>query len=125
LGDRAKIREGKPITLPNDSEPEPHIAIVQPLGDLYKTERHPQVLDIFWVIEYANISREKDLELKRKIYAQASIAEYWVINVCTRELIVLREPNAEDYRSQIIMSDGKIGPVNFPDIPIEVKRLTQ
>jgi len=54
LGSQAKVREAKPITLPNDSEPEPDIAIVKPLGDLYKTQRHPQVSDIFWVIEYSD-----------------------------------------------------------------------
>jgi Uma2 family endonuclease len=32
LGDRAMIRHSKPITLPNNSEPEPDIAIVQRLG---------------------------------------------------------------------------------------------
>ncbi|HAA32054.1 MAG TPA: hypothetical protein DCE56_35550 [Cyanobacteria bacterium UBA8553] len=37
LGSQVKVREAKPITLPNDSEPEPDIAIVKPLGDLYKT----------------------------------------------------------------------------------------
>jgi Uma2 family endonuclease len=37
LGSQVKVREAKPITLPNDSEPEPDIAIVKPLGDLYRT----------------------------------------------------------------------------------------
>ena len=32
LGQRAKVRDAKPITLPDDSEPEPDIAVVRPLG---------------------------------------------------------------------------------------------
>ncbi|NEP61136.1 MAG: hypothetical protein F6K31_29850 [Symploca sp. SIO2G7] len=32
LGDRVKVRDAKPITLPNDSEPVPDLAIVKPLG---------------------------------------------------------------------------------------------
>ncbi|MGC9524040.1 MAG: Uma2 family endonuclease [Limnospira sp.] len=32
LGDRALVRQAKPITLPNNSETEPDIAIVAPLG---------------------------------------------------------------------------------------------
>ncbi|MGB3614728.1 MAG: hypothetical protein WBA10_13125 [Elainellaceae cyanobacterium] len=51
LGKRAKVREAKPITLPNDSEPEPDVAVVKPLGEVYRTERHPEVADIFWVGE--------------------------------------------------------------------------
>jgi Uma2 family endonuclease len=36
LGKRATLRQAKPITLPNDSEPEPDIAIVQRLGRRYR-----------------------------------------------------------------------------------------
>ncbi len=61
LAGRAKIRQAKPITLPNDSEPEPDIAIVQPLGREYR-QHHPYPGNIFWLIEYANSSLEKDLE---------------------------------------------------------------
>ncbi|MHC5730309.1 MAG: Uma2 family endonuclease, partial [Nostoc sp.] len=35
LGERAKIRDAKPITLPNNSEPVPDVAIVKPLGGVY------------------------------------------------------------------------------------------
>ncbi|WP_322745480.1 Uma2 family endonuclease [Plectonema radiosum] len=69
LGKRAKIRHAKPITLPNDSEPEPDLAIVQRLGRDYR-EHHPYVENIFWVIEYSNSSLEKDLERKSKILAR-------------------------------------------------------
>jgi len=65
LGKRAKIRQAKPITLPNNSEPEPDIAIVQRLGREYR-EHHPYPENIFWLIEYANSSLEKDLETKSK-----------------------------------------------------------
>ncbi len=125
LGNRAKVREAKPITLPHDSEPEPDIAIVKPLGDIYKLERHPQVEDIFWVIEYANTSLEKDLRLKSKVYASANIPEYWVVNLKTRELIVLREPMGEKYQTKWTLTSGTICPKSFPAIPIEVLRLTQ
>jgi Uma2 family endonuclease len=125
LGSRVKVREAKPITLPNDSEPEPDIAVVKPLGDLYKTERHPQVGDVFWVIEYANTSLEKDLQLKDKIYANAGIPEYWVVNLKARELIVLRTPIAGEYQSRQVMTSGALCPVSFPDVSLEVLRLLQ
>jgi Uma2 family endonuclease len=123
LGERAKIREAKPITLPDDSEPEPDIAIVKPLGDLYKTERHPHPADIFWVIEYANTSLEKDLQLKPKIYAAANILEYWVVNLKTKALIVFRNPVGNEYQSQTVMTSGSICPLSFPTLEIAVARL--
>lgn len=124
LGNQAKVREAKPITLPNDSEPEPDIAIVKPLSDLYKTKRHPYPSDIFWVIEYSNTSLEKDLQVKHQIYAKANIIEYWIVNLKTRELIVFRNPEGNNYQSQMIMTSGTVCPESFPTIQIDVARLT-
>jgi Uma2 family endonuclease len=55
LGSRARIREAKPITLPNASEPEPDLAIVQPTPEIYR-QHHPYPENIFWLIEFANTS---------------------------------------------------------------------
>ena len=123
LGSRVKIREGKPITLPNKSEPEPDIAVVKPLGNVYKTQRHPHVDDIFWVIEYSNSSLQKDLEVKSKVYAEVGIAEYWVINLRNLELIVFREPANEEYQSQVTLTQGDIRPLAFQDTAVSVRRL--
>ena len=123
LGKRAKVREGKPITLLNASEPEPDIAVVKPLGNVYKTQRHPQGDDIFWVIEYSNTSLEKDLNLKPQIYAREGISEYWVINLKTRELIVFRDPVGGSYQSKQSMTNGVICPVCFPDVEIAIASL--
>ncbi|MBD2437211.1 Uma2 family endonuclease [Nostoc sp. FACHB-110] len=119
LGDRAMIRLDKPITLPDNSEPEPDIAIVQRLGREYLTH-HPYPENIFWVIEYANSSLEKDLEVKSKIYAEVSIPEYWVVNLKNRQLIIFRQPQDGAYTSKLTLIDGIIYPIAFPDIAISV-----
>jgi Uma2 family endonuclease len=59
LGNRARVREAKPITLPNTSEPEPDLAIVEPLGTVY-LEHHPYPENIFWLIEFSNTSLTLD-----------------------------------------------------------------
>ncbi len=125
LGSRVKVREAKPITLPDDSEPEPDIAIVRPLGEVYKTERHPYVDDIFWVIEYANTSLEKDRDVKSVIYAQAGIGEYWLVNLKTRELTVYRDPIGEQYQSETLLTVGMIYSISFPTVGIDINRLVQ
>ncbi|WNZ47914.1 Uma2 family endonuclease [Leptolyngbya boryana CZ1] len=123
LGRRALIREGHPITIPRSaSEPEPDIAIVERLGDVYLTH-HPYPENIFWVIEYSNSSLNKDTESKRKIYAAAEIREYWVVNLKQMELIVYRDPVEGDYRSEQKLIAGKIRPLAFLDVEIEVDRL--
>lgn len=75
LGEVAQVRPAKPITLPNGSEPEPDLAIVQRLEAEYDLH-HPYPDNIFWVIEYSNTSLTIDLGIKAEIYAQDNIREY-------------------------------------------------
>jgi Uma2 family endonuclease len=123
LGDRVLIREGHPITLSNRSEPEPDLAIVAPLEQLYKTEHHPYPENIFWLIEYADASLIKDTEIKRKTYASTAIQEYWVVNLKVMELVVYREPIDGDYQSEQIFTQGTIVPLAFPEVTIAIQRL--
>lgn len=124
LGTRAKVRQAKPISLPQiDSEPEPDIAVVQRLGREYG-QHHPYPENIFWVIEYSNTSLEKDLQVKARLYAAAGIPEYWVANLRSRALTVLRSPTAADgYTSQQTLMTGTIAPLAFPDVAIAIARL--
>ncbi|MEH2179183.1 Uma2 family endonuclease [Nostoc sp.] len=122
LAERAKIRHAKPITLPNNSEPEPDIAIVQPLGREYR-QHHPYPENIFWLIEYANSSLEKDLETKSKIYAEAGILEYWVVNLKKLHLAVYREILNGEYVTKLTLTGGIIQPLAFPDVSIVVEQI--
>ncbi|MGB3298881.1 MAG: Uma2 family endonuclease [Phormidesmis sp.] len=122
LGKRAKVRQAKPITLPNQSEPEPDIAVVQRLGREYLSH-HPYPENIFWLIEYSSSSLSKDLEIKTKIYAEVDIPEYWVVNLKTRTLIVFREPRLGQYTSCQEYTSGNITPLAFPDISIKVSAI--
>ncbi|WP_366517108.1 Uma2 family endonuclease [Microcoleus sp. PH2017_40_RAT_O_B] len=105
LSTRAQIREARPITLPNNSEPEPDIAVVQLLNDVY-LQHHPYPENIFWLIEYSDSSLTKDLEEKSKIYAAAGIPEYWVVNLRDRLLIV-----------EILFNLEPLNPWLFPILP--------
>lgn len=123
LAERAKVRQGKPITLPqSNSEPEPDIAIVQRLGRDYR-EHHPYPENIFWLIEYSDSSLSKDLEVKSKIYAVAGIREYWVINLQTQEVVVFRSPTNAGYQSQEVLSEGVVVPLAFSDVEVSVGQL--
>ena len=122
LRNLAEVSEAHPITLPNDSEPEPDIAIVRTPDTLYQT-RHPFPEDIFWLIEIANSTLIKDLGVKRKLYAQAGIPEYWVMNLQTSELVIFRDLINNEYRSEICLNNGDISPLAFPDISIDISQL--
>ncbi|AFY36322.1 Uma2 family endonuclease [Calothrix sp. PCC 7507] len=122
LGERAMIRLDKPITLPNHSEPEPDIAIVQRLGREY-LEHHPNPNNIFWLIEYSNSSLDKDLEIKSKVYAEVNIPEYWVVNLKKRQLVVFRDPQDGEYTTKYTLTVGTIYPVAFPDVAVLVNSI--
>jgi Uma2 family endonuclease len=120
LGDRALVRPAKPISLPDfDSQPEPDLAIVQPLGREY-LDHHPYPENIFWVVEYADTSLDKDATVKYHLYAAAGIAEYWLVNLRTRELIVHRDPRGDEYGAKMTLTQGAIAALAFPEIEIDV-----
>ncbi|MFH7242266.1 MAG: Uma2 family endonuclease [Spirulina sp.] len=122
LGNRAMVRQAKPITLPNQSEPEPDIAIVQRLGREY-LNHHPYPENIFWVIEYADSSWEKDFQIKSRVYAEVGIAEYWLINLKKQELLLFRAPQSGQYATCIPMATGSLAPIAFPEVAIDIHRL--
>jgi Uma2 family endonuclease len=122
MGDRAKVREAHPITLPNDSEPEPDIAVVKLVQNRY-LDHHPYPEDIYWLIEYADSTLTKDLNIKQRIYAQAGIPEYWIVNLQGSELIIFRGASSAGYETETRLAAGNISPLSFPDLEIEVRRL--
>jgi Uma2 family endonuclease len=122
LGSRAKIREAHPITLPNDSEPVPDLAIVQPLGAVY-LEHHPYPRDIFWLVEFSKATLSYNLTVKRSIYAEAGIPEYWVVNLNDNELKVFRDLENGTYTTEETYTTGTIAPRAFADVEISVQRL--
>lgn len=122
LGERAKVREAKPISLPNQSEPEPDLCICQ---NIRYNAHHPYSEDIFWLVEYSDSSLAKDLEIKPAIYAQANIQEYWVVNLKTKKVIVFRDPADGEYQQKQTFSQGNITPLAFPDLSVAIARLVE
>lgn len=122
LGDRAAIREVKPVTLPNASEPVPDIVVVQPPLRRY-LDHHPHPEEIFWLIEYSNTTLAKDLGAKKQVYAEAQIQEYWVVDLKNARLQVFRDLTADSYQTELTLKTSTVSPLSFPDRGIEVQRL--
>lgn len=77
----------------SDSEPEPDIAVVRGMARDYAS-RHPGPGDIGLLAEIAESSLHRDRE-KRRIYARAGIAHYWIINLVDRQVETYSEPTLE------------------------------
>lgn len=124
VGERAEIRPAKPITLPDQSEPEPDVAIVQSCDEEY-LEHHPYPENVFWLIEYSESTLQKDLGLKAEVYAEAGIPEYWVVNLIDRSVVVFKGIQNSRYSSRETYTEGSIQPEAFPDISVAVDRLVK
>ncbi|KJH71781.1 Uma2 family endonuclease [Aliterella atlantica] len=122
LGDRVKVREAHPITLLNDSEPIPDLAIVKPLGTVY-LEHHPYPDDIFWLIEFSNTTLSKDLNEKKVVYSEAGIVEYWVVNLQDKQLTIFRDLDNGRYTTEQTFKTGFASPLAFPNVQIYLQRL--
>lgn len=123
LQGKAKIRDAKPVTLPNNSEPEPDIAVVRPLGKEY-LRHHPYPENIFLIIEFSHATLSKDLTLKKELYAEAGIMEYWVVDLKNSQLIIFRDLFNGQYQSEQTLTNGTISALAFPDVAIDVECLT-
>lgn len=119
LQGRASIREGHPITLAI-SEPEPDIAVVRP--GRYRG-KHPGPMGIFLLIEIAESSLSKDLNEKAAAYAQAGIADYWVISLKNQEAVVFRTPRFTGYQQQHTAKEGTVQPLAFLDLKLPISLL--
>ena len=79
-----------------ESEPEPDIAIVRGPDSRY-AKRHPTPSDIAIAIEVADSSLVRDRVIKNRIYARASVPEYWIVNIPERQLEVFTQPTISEF----------------------------
>ena len=113
LGSTALVRTQDPIQLDNFSEPEPDLAIVQGTVLDY-TEDHPRPEQVYLVVEVADSTLKQDCQVKDKLYAQAGITEYWVLDLKNRKLHIFRNPTPTGYTHHLILSEpNQASPVAF------------
>ena len=115
----------EPITL-TDSEPEPDVVIVRGSTRDYQ-ESHPETEDVLLIIEVSDSTLDKDRGVKKRSYARAGIANYWIINLVNETCEVYSKPHnsfdESDYQNctiydsvhevPVIIDDQEIGQLNL------------
>lgn len=106
------VRTQAPVSLDDESEPEPDLVVVpgRP-GDYAETHpAHPAL-----AIEVAESSLAFDRLHKGSLYARARIADYWIVNLVGRVLEVYRDPGPAPsaaygwgYRSVTVLRSGDV-----------------
>ncbi len=119
IGQRAIVRCQEPITMPDNSEPEPDIAIARWRDDEYLNS-HPVPTDIILVIEVADSTLGFDRNTKAPLYAAAGISEYWIVNLVDDRLEIYSQPEGDIYtNTQVVLPPRSIGLPHFVDINLD------
>ncbi len=102
------------------SEPEPDLVALKRSSDPFSLTT-PLASELALVVEVSDSSLAVDLTIKARLYARAGVADYWVLDVNGRRLIVHREPEAGRYKSIAAYSDQEQAtPLAAPDSVFQV-----
>lgn len=123
LGEQVIVRVQDPIKLGEQSEPEPDLTLLAPDAQEY-LERDPAPPEILYVLEISDTTLAKDRGVKARLYAEAGIVQYDILNVNTRELEDYRDPDADGYRTKhTYRADESFALVAFPEVHFTVGEL--
>jgi Uma2 family endonuclease len=118
LAGRAVVWTQNPIVLAEDTEPQPDLAVLRRGAVSYK-ERDAWGEDALPLIEVADGSLAYDRSTKLRLYAEAGIAEYWVVDCAAETVEVYRTPGPEGYRDvSLVAGPATLTPQTFPDVEL-------
>ncbi len=111
-----------PLTLLEDSEPEPDLAVVR-ADEAGSRDHHPR--SALLVIEIAGDSLRIDRETKASLYARAGVPEYWIVNLAESLVEVHRDPDPSGvYRSKVVVRRGELlASPSVPGLTVDVDAL--
>lgn len=107
-----------------DSVPEPDCALVAFRADCY-IKGKPRPADVILLIEVADSSLEFDREVKRRIYAEAGIAEFWIANLVDGCIEVYRQPQPDGAYGELrtVRRGEQIALLSLPDFVVQVDQV--
>src|SRR5262249_8990442 len=116
-----------PLLLGLATDPEPDVAVVP--GGPRDYLDHPTTALL--VVEVSDTTLAYDRGDKACLYAAAGIADYWVVDLAHRQLIVLRDPRPDPARThgtvyssiQSLASGNSVSPLAAPHASIAVADL--
>jgi Uma2 family endonuclease len=111
---RWEVRPQVPFAATADSEPEPDIAVTR---HVRSRRSHPNKASL--VIEVADSSLLRDRTIKREIYAEAGVPEYWIVDVLSRTIEVFTKPERGSYtRSKTFDHTAVLRPRRVPGVEL-------
>jgi len=76
------------------------------------------------IIEVAETSLAYDRSTKLRLYAEAGISEYWVVDCTAESVEIHRAPDASGYRDvSRFTGTASVSPLAFPDVRIALAEI--
>jgi len=129
FGSGWRFRIQLPLVLSLHTDPMPDIAVVP--GVLVGSPNHPTTAAL--VIEVSDTTFDTDTTEKAELYATANIADYWVLDVVSRQLHVFRDPqplplptdlSTTAYRTHLTLGpNDSLSPLAAPHATVRVADL--
>jgi Uma2 family endonuclease len=117
---RYKVGPGRPIPIPDFTEPQPDMVLFNPNAGSRK--RHVSAGDILLVIEISDTTLRYDLGRKRLAYERAGIPEYWVIDIAAKTIRVFRLDQRRKYQ-ETRHTGGLVAVQALPGVSIDLGEL--
>ena len=113
--DRYDVRSHSPFAASNDSMPEPDVSVA------FRTAAGGYPRKALLLIEVAHSSLVKDRAIKREIYAEAGVPEYWIVDVRRDVVDVLTRPTKNGYAlTQRLDASAVLRPTKLAGVTIAI-----
>ncbi len=118
------VSQGNPIPT-DDSDPQPDVMVVP--GRIADYSDHPTTALL--IVEVSDSTLIRDTTIKAELYASAKIAEFWVVDLEHRQLLVFRDPTpisdgGHSYRTQQVFgTNDNVSPLMMPSATVRVADL--
>ena len=121
LAGHALVSAQNPVVLTDDTEPQPDLTVLRRRG--YK-ERKAHTEDVLLVIEVADTSLAYDRTTKLRLYAEAGIPEYWIVDCSGETVEVYRNAGPDGYRDvKHATGAATLSLQAFPDVELRLAEI--
>ena len=104
-----------------ESRPEPDLMW---LRSARYAAAHPRAADVQLAIEVSYSTLANDLEVKGRLYAEAGIMEYWIVDAQSRCIHVYRDPQDGPYQTRsVVTGDNTLSPQINPNATLKLVEL--
>jgi len=122
VGDLAIVGVQGSVRLDQYDEPQPDLYLLRPKDDFY-VSGHASPPDILLIIEVADSSLKYDQTIKRDLYAETGVVEYWISDLQNDCVIAYNDIQDKQYRdTQQVRRGSVLNPKLLPTcgIPVDV-----